>query len=261
MAFLVLLSILTLPCFLICLGSGTLILDLLTIILLLLAVPGALIVTTWLQSKLGDRRGIAVVLAICIAFIGFGMIGTSSDTAAPEAKAPDAEEQAIIDVSGIGNASNSAKQDLDEEPAKDENPDPSHSSGGGPIRVPQHKDERWPTTSPTLIAIPEYQRWYNARQHMGSCCTIVGPVISVFQATDEPGAPVFVDIGEAYPSNGNVTLLIWAQDIAPFLDMLNDVDDGGAWISVTGYLNNYEGMPQFNSAMSAIECTWWTNVK
>lgn len=108
--------------------------------------------------------------------------------------------------------------------------------------------------------MPESERWYNARDHMGTTCTVVGPVVNVYQATDEAGMPVFVDIGEEYPSSGNVTLVIWAQDIDPFLDMLNDVDDGGAWISVTGYLNNYEGMPQFNTSMSGIEFTWWTNV-
>ena len=95
---------------------------------------------------------------------------------------------------------------------------------------------------------------------MGTTCTVVGPVVDVYQAVDEAGAPVFVDIGEAYPSSGNVTLVIWAQDIDPFLDMLNAVDDGGAWLSVTGYLNNYEGMPQFNSAMSDIHFRWWTDV-
>lgn len=125
---------------------------------------------------------------------------------------------------------------------------------------PTYENELWPTRNADLLAVPEENRWHNAAQHMGTTCTVVGPVANVYQAKQSQGMPIFVDIGQSYPSSGNVTLLIWAQDADPFMEMLNAVDDGGAWLSVTGYLNNYEGMPQFNSAMSWIEFQWWTNV-
>lgn len=246
--------------FMLGLGNGTVVLGSVTFMMLLAAAPGAFIAATYLNDKLGGKnRGYAVAGALCVTLFALGFVMREP----VETPSPDVPEEALqAEESG-----SVVDEDYDygfdpESVLGDQDPLPSDSdpSGGGARRVPQYEDERWPTTAPELTSIPEDQRWYNARNHMGTNCTVVGPVVNVYQATNEAGAPVFVDIGEAYPSDGNVTLVIWAQDIDPFLEMLNAVDDGGAWLSVTGYLNNYEGMPQFNSAMSDIQLTWWTNV-
>jgi len=41
---------------------------------------------------------------------------------------------------------------------------------------------------------------------------------------------------------------------------LDAVDDGGAWLSVTGYLGVYNGLLQFDAGEGYIEYTWWTHV-
>ena len=53
--------------------------------------------------------------------------------------------------------------------------------------------------------------------------------------------PIFISIGEAYPSMNCVTLVVWADAYYGFEQMINAVDDGGAWLSVTGYLSEYNG--------------------
>ncbi len=121
-------------------------------------------------------------------------------------------------------------------------------------------DPRWPTTNPQLLAIPEEQRWYNAWGCVETTCTIAGPVIDVYQATDEYGAPIFVNIGADYPDPDCVTLVIWADDEAEFDSTLHDIDHGNAWISVTSYLTTYNGYLQFSSD-NYVEWTYWTGAK
>ena len=121
-------------------------------------------------------------------------------------------------------------------------------------------DPMWPTTNKELLAIPESQRWYYASEHVGTQCTIVGPVVDVYQAKESNGMPIFVSIGRAYPDSHCVTLLIWAEHLDGYEEMLHDVDHGNAWISVTGYLSLYNGNMQFNSD-DPIQYRWWTGVK
>lgn len=121
-------------------------------------------------------------------------------------------------------------------------------------------DPRWPTTNSQLLAIPEEQRWYNAWGSVETTCTIAGPVIDVYQATNEYGAPIFVNIGADYPDPDCVTLVIWADDEAEFDSTLHDIDHGNAWISVTSYLTTYNGYLQF-STDNYVEWTYWTEVR
>ena len=85
--------------------------------------------------------------------------------------------------------------------------------------------------------------------------------MNVYQAKDEPGMPIFIDIGVEYPSGNGVTLLVWADHYDQFAEMINDVDDGGAWLSVTGYMGVYNGRPQFDSGEGYLEYRWWTGVR
>ena len=126
---------------------------------------------------------------------------------------------------------------------------------------PRYKDSRWPTTNKQLLAIPESERWYNAWANAGSNCTIAGPVVKVYKDTESYGMPIFVDIGKSYPSDESVTLVVWAGQYYDFAQNINDVDNGGAWLSVTGYLSVYDGRLQFNADDGYIEYTWWTNVR
>ena len=127
--------------------------------------------------------------------------------------------------------------------------------------VRTYADSRWPTFNDSLLAIPEQNRWYNAWSSAGTNCTIAGPVVNVYQATGSAGMPIFIDIGSAYPNPDSVTLLVWGDQYYEFAEMINAVDHGNAWLSVTGYLGTYDGYLQFDAGEGYIEYTWWTNVK
>ena len=96
--------------------------------------------------------------------------------------------------------------------------------------------------------------------HIGETCTVAGPVVDVYQAKDANGMPIFIDIGAAYPSENRVTLVVWAEHYDDFAEMINAVDHGGAWLSVTSYLDVYEGSLQMNSD-NGCDYTWWTGVE
>lgn len=127
-----------------------------------------------------------------------------------------------------------------------------------PEPEPEPLDPNWPTTNPDLLAIPEADRWYNAGSKVGTYGTIAGPVGSVYQAKNSPGMPVFVNIGNAYPNGNRAQVVIWGERVPEFEEMLNAIDDGGAWVSVTGYIGSYEGVPQIDVNDGYTEWTWWT---
>ena len=129
----------------------------------------------------------------------------------------------------------------------------------GPIEVaePEPLDPNWPTTNPDLLAIPEADRWYNAGSKVGTYGTIAGPVGSVYQAKNSPGMPVFVNIGNAYPNGNRAQVVIWGERVPEFEEMLDAIDDGGAWVSVTGYIGSYDGVPQIDVNDGYTEWTWW----
>ena len=118
----------------------------------------------------------------------------------------------------------------------------------------------WPTHNAQLLAIPESDRWYWAGDKVWTNCTLAGPVKEVYQATESSGQPIFIDVGAAYPATNGFTLVVWSDNYYDFAEMINAVDDGNAWLSVTGYLSEYNGRPQFNSSDGYLEFTWWTNV-
>lgn len=122
---------------------------------------------------------------------------------------------------------------------------------------PEPLDPNWPTTNPDLLAIPEADRWYNAGSKVGTYGTIAGPVGSVYQAKNSPGMPVFVNIGNAYPNGNRAQVVIWGERVPEFEEMLNAIDDGGAWVSVTGYIGSYDGVPQIDVNDGYTEWTWW----
>lgn len=123
---------------------------------------------------------------------------------------------------------------------------------------PTYQDPRWPTTSPELLAIPESDRWYNAHEKIGEYGTIAGPVKRVYQAKDSQGMPVFIDIGEDYPSANRAQVVLWAEDVAYCEEMLHAIDHGGAWVAFTGQISLYNGVPEINFSDGPVSWTYWT---
>lgn len=121
-------------------------------------------------------------------------------------------------------------------------------------------EESTPETIAGRLGIPQPDLWYNAGEHAGETCTVAGPVANVYQAKDANGMPIFIDIGATYPSDNRVTLVVWGEHYDDFAEMINAVDGGGAWLSVTSYLDVYDGSLQMNSD-NGCEYTWWTGVE
>lgn len=121
-------------------------------------------------------------------------------------------------------------------------------------------EESTPETIAGRLGIPQPDLWYNAGEHAGETCTVAGPVANVYQAKDANGMPIFIDIGATYPSDNRVTLVVWGEHYDDFAEMINAVDGGGAWLSVTSYLDVYDGSLQMNSN-NGCEYTWWTGVE
>lgn len=121
-------------------------------------------------------------------------------------------------------------------------------------------EESTPEAIAERLDISPTDLWHNAGSHIGETCTVAGPVVDVYQAKDANGMPIFIDIGAAYPSENRVTLVVWAEHYDDFAEMINAVDHGGAWLSVTSYLDVYEGSLQMNSD-NGCDYTWWTGVE
>jgi hypothetical protein len=126
---------------------------------------------------------------------------------------------------------------------------------------PTYADPLWPTTNSELLTIPEADRWYNSWNKIGTYGTIAGPVAGVFQATDSPGMPVFVNIGNDYPSANRAQIIIWEERVSEFEDMLYQIDHGNAWVAVTGYIGEYGGVAQIDVNDGYTEWRWWTGVR
>lgn len=116
-----------------------------------------------------------------------------------------------------------------------------------------YSDPRWPTTHPELLAIPEADRWYNSRERVGSHGTIAGPVASVAYLDNR----VMVNIGADYPDPGRAQVVIWAEQVSDFQDILNDIDHGGAWVAVSGQIRAYDGVAEIDVGDGPTDWRWW----
>ncbi|WP_251230889.1 hypothetical protein [Adlercreutzia aquisgranensis] len=197
------------------------------------------------------RKLTSVIVSILLMFslVGLGGCYRSSD---PSKSAPASENVAkkSQEKQDGGSSQKDSARDLPQ-------PKPEAKSESAPVPEPEYEDSRWPTNNPTLLEVPESERWYNAWDQAWTNCTVVGPVKKVYQAKDSYGMPIFVDIGEAYPGANRVTLVIWAESLGDLEEMLNDVAGGGAWLSVTGYLSVYNDTLQFNIDDGPISFQWW----
>lgn len=122
-------------------------------------------------------------------------------------------------------------------------------------------DPQWPTTDEELLSVPEKDRWYKARQQIGSRGTIVGPVIDVSQATGSKGQPIFINIGKNYPDPDRAQVVIWGDRAHDFQDILSEIDHGNAWVSVTGDIVEYNGVVEIDTDETKTKWLTWTDVQ
>ena len=122
-----------------------------------------------------------------------------------------------------------------------------------------HTGSDYTTSSFRPAGISESDLWYNAHGKIGQYGTIAGPVSSVYQAKNSPGQPTFINIGNPYPNSNRAQIVIWAEQRGACADLLNDISHGKAWVSFTGYISLYNGVPEINLSDGYTEWQWWVN--
>jgi len=100
-----------------------------------------------------------------------------------------------------------------------------------------------PTPIPTETAIPNTIQWYEAGQHIGEDTTVCGPVIAAHFAQSSQGQPIFLNIGEDYPSPTRFTVVIWGEHHSNF-PFQPDSHYQGQYVCVSGLIESYNDVPE-----------------
>lgn len=103
-----------------------------------------------------------------------------------------------------------------------------------------------PATSPATLAgssCAEPLPWNSASEHVGQVIAIVGPVSRVAVREDVRGKPVFITVGQPFPSRQRVDLVIWEGQRGEFFALLEQ-DLERREVCVFGEVSEREGVPQ-----------------
>lgn len=80
--------------------------------------------------------------------------------------------------------------------------------------------------------------------YVGQDCMIKGSVADMYQAVEEPGSPIFIDLDYAYPDENRVTIVIWEEYQDDYiLSQLDEIEIGDT-IYVEGEISTYGDVPQ-----------------
>ncbi len=93
-----------------------------------------------------------------------------------------------------------------------------------------------PTATPTLPA--DAISWDEAEYHYGESGTVYGPVVGTEWASGSKGEPTFLHIGNDYPNEKRVTVVIWSKYRANFTQA-PEVYYLGKSIYVTGLIKRH----------------------
>lgn len=85
--------------------------------------------------------------------------------------------------------------------------------------------------------------WTTARDRVGEVIAIAGPVVRVAVRDDVRGRPVFITVGQAFPSRQRVDLVIWQGDRGEFLPLLDQGLEGRD-VCAFAKVGQREGVPQ-----------------
>ncbi|MEN1940799.1 hypothetical protein WCE39_06820 [Luteimonas sp. MJ174] len=85
--------------------------------------------------------------------------------------------------------------------------------------------------------------WGMARDHVGKVVAIAGPVVRVGIRDDVRGRPVFITMGQAFPSRQRVDLVIWQDTRSEFLPLLEQGLEGRD-VCAFAEVGQREGIPQ-----------------
>lgn len=84
--------------------------------------------------------------------------------------------------------------------------------------------------------------WSEASDYVGQTETVYGTVKSIRFCPDENGTPIFINIGEDYPSENRLTAVLWNGDSNLFDRMSDEFSD--RTVAITGDISLYDNVPQ-----------------
>ena len=85
--------------------------------------------------------------------------------------------------------------------------------------------------------------WASAAGQVGERVTITGPVEGTKFLSRSKGKPTYLNVGNAYPSNDRLVVLIWGSNRDAFPSAPEDAYDG-VTVAVRGTVKVYEGLPE-----------------
>lgn len=118
---------------------------------------------------------------------------------------------------------------------------PAGREAPAPMRVAV--DPVRPTPQLAGSSCAEPLPWSAARERVGDVVAIAGPVTRVAMRDDVRGRPVFITMGQAFPSRQRVDLVIWQDDRARFLPLLEQGLEGRD-VCAFAEVREREGIPQ-----------------
>jgi hypothetical protein len=92
-------------------------------------------------------------------------------------------------------------------------------------------------------ACPGAVNWPQTDRYVGKTVTIKGPVQSVRYEPSSTGQPTFLNVGEDYPSNDRIAVVIWGQNRSTFSPK-PEVAYRDETVCITAEVGTYRGVTQ-----------------
>lgn len=94
--------------------------------------------------------------------------------------------------------------------------------------------------------------WSRAREFVGRVATVRGPLVAITKRPDLAGSPMWLDVGQAFPSSTRLNIVVWGKNWAKFdASMLAEEAlekpvsrRRVPTVCVRGRINEYKGVPQ-----------------
>ena len=95
--------------------------------------------------------------------------------------------------------------------------------------------------------------WSFAKKYIGQVVTVIGPLVATKPMPNVTGSPMWLDVGNLYPSRSRLTVVVWGKHWSKFdARQLNAKywsetifdEVGYASICITGKVSEYKGVPQ-----------------
>jgi hypothetical protein len=119
--------------------------------------------------------------------------------------------------------------------------------------APVHDDSEIEEPSYGTLDCKNPLDWSTAKKHIGQIVTVIGPLLASKPRPEVTGSPMWLDVGEIYPNQNRLTVVVWGKNWSKFKARELDAEYwfetvfdemGYASICITGKIIEYKGAPQ-----------------